>query len=140
MDTELLDADVQRSQVAQLGDLASKQGRVFLTRDHKLAEQRGLSAVYLLACDDAKQQFQDILGRALLADLAACRTDVDPVPLRDQVRPCLFSYHHLQLHILLLALKFIYVCAGWIRKSCCHAVHSAILLPSDGLSRQKYRI
>ncbi|KAL0033286.1 hypothetical protein WJX77_001863 [Trebouxia sp. C0004] len=49
--------------VAQLSDQASKQGRVFLTRDHKLAEQRGLSAVYLLACDDAKQQFQDIQKR-----------------------------------------------------------------------------
>ena len=63
VDTELLDADVQRSQVAQLSDQASKHGRVFLTRDHKLAEQRGLSAVYLLACDDAKQQFQDIQKR-----------------------------------------------------------------------------
>ena len=63
VDTELLDADVQRSQVAQLSDQASKQGRVFLTRDHKLAEQRGLSAVYLLASDDAKQQFQDIQKR-----------------------------------------------------------------------------
>ncbi|KAL0026716.1 hypothetical protein WJX79_006852 [Trebouxia sp. C0005] len=63
VDTELLDADVQRSQVAQLSDQASKRGRVVLTRDHKLAEQRGLSAVYLLACDDAKQQFQDIQKR-----------------------------------------------------------------------------
>ncbi len=63
VDTELLDADVQRSQVALLSDQASRQGRVFLTRDHKLAEQRGLSAVYLLACDDAKQQFQDIQKR-----------------------------------------------------------------------------
>ncbi len=59
MDTELLDADVPRNKVAQLSDKASKQGRVFLTRDHKLAEQRGSSAVYLLASDNAKQQFQD---------------------------------------------------------------------------------
>ena len=63
LDTELLEGDVPRSQVAVLSDLASKQGRVFLTRDHKLAEQRGSSAVYLLASDDAKEQFRDIQKR-----------------------------------------------------------------------------
>lgn len=63
VDTELVGADVPRSQVAQLSDDASKQGRVFLTRDHKLAELRGLSAVYLLPSDDAKQQFQDLQQR-----------------------------------------------------------------------------
>lgn len=63
MDTELVGADILRSKVAQLSDEASKQGRVFLTRDHKLAEQRGSSAVYLLASDSAKEQFQDIQRR-----------------------------------------------------------------------------
>ena len=63
LDTELIEGDVARSQVAVLSGVASKQGRVFLTRDHKLAEQRGSSAVYLLASDDAKEQFKDIQKR-----------------------------------------------------------------------------
>ena len=63
LDTELIEGDVPRSQVTGLSDLASKQGRVFLTRDHKLAEQRGSSAVYLLASDDAKEQFRNIQKR-----------------------------------------------------------------------------
>lgn len=63
MDTELLEGNVPRSQVAALSLTASRQGRMFLTRDHKLAEQRGLSAVYLLAADDAKEQFRDIQKR-----------------------------------------------------------------------------
>lgn len=63
MDTELIEGDVARSQVAVLVDVASKQGRVCLTRDHKLAEQRGSGAVYLLASDDAKEQFNDIQKR-----------------------------------------------------------------------------
>ena len=63
LDTELIEGDVARSQVAILSVVASKQGRVFLTRDHKLAEQRGSSAVYLLASDDAKEQFKDIQKR-----------------------------------------------------------------------------
>lgn len=60
LDTELVEGDVPRSQGAVLSELASKLGRVFLTRDHKLAEQRGSSAVYLLACDDAKEHFREI--------------------------------------------------------------------------------
>ena len=63
MDTELLEGDIPRSQVAALSLAASRQGRIFLTRDHRLAEQRGLSAVYLLAADDAKEQFRDIQKR-----------------------------------------------------------------------------
>lgn len=63
LDTELIEGDVARSQVAVLVDVASKQGRVCLTRDHKLAEQRGSGAVYLLASDDAKEQFNDIQKR-----------------------------------------------------------------------------
>ena len=49
--------------MAQLGNSASKDGRVFLTRDHKLAEQQSASAVYLLAGDNAKEQFRDIQMR-----------------------------------------------------------------------------
>ncbi|KAL3156698.1 hypothetical protein ABBQ38_000974 [Trebouxia sp. C0009 RCD-2024] len=94
------------AQVTVLSETASKQGRVFLTRDHRLAEQRGSSAVYLLASDNAKEQFElkDIQKRfgirlnktKLLSRCSQCNSvdiaTVDKAAIQDVVDPKVFNY------------------------------------------------
>lgn len=60
VDTEYTGATARRTSVPALAAAAALAGRVFVTRDQKLAMRRDCGALYLLASDDAADQLQEL--------------------------------------------------------------------------------
>eukprot|EP00803_Ostreobium_quekettii_P003285 evm.model.scf_241.7 EVM.evm.TU.scf_241.7 scf_241:68723-91161(+) len=60
VDTEAVPALVDRLGLAALTQEATARGRVFLTRNHRLAVHRDLGGVFLLSSDDAGEQIREV--------------------------------------------------------------------------------
>ena len=61
MDAEFVDPQVARDKVPDISEASGREGRVFLTRDSKLAGRRGVGALFLLGSDNTEEQLQDIV-------------------------------------------------------------------------------
>ncbi|KAK9817369.1 hypothetical protein WJX74_007001 [Apatococcus lobatus] len=61
VDAEFVDPQVARDKVPDISEASGREGRVFLTRDSKLAGRRGVGALFLLSSDNTEEQLQDIV-------------------------------------------------------------------------------
>ena len=61
VDAKFVDPTVPRDKVPEMAEASGREGRVFLTRDTKLAGRRGVGALFLLGSDNTEEQLQDIV-------------------------------------------------------------------------------